>query len=87
MTAVRPLPTLLTPTYLINFLLSPYMKIQTYRLTDIGTILDSLNVKGIRQIQILKPPIEVQNKYEQMARPIREIIELNNEERNFDINI
>ncbi|MEZ5001426.1 MAG: N-6 DNA methylase [Chitinophagales bacterium] len=85
MTAVRPRPELLTPTYLINYLLSPYMKIQTYRLTDIGTILDSLNVKGIRQIQILTPPIEVQNKYEEMARPIREIIELNNEERTFDI--
>ena len=85
MTAVRPLENKITPSYLINYLLSPYKTIQTYRLTDIGTILDSLNVKGIKQLQILVPPIEVLQKYEQMSRPIREIIELNNEERKFEV--
>lgn len=85
MTAVRPLEKVITPSYLINYLLSLYMTIQTYRLTDIGTILDSLNVKGIRQLQILIPPFEVLLKYEEMSRPIREIIELNNEERKFEL--
>ena len=76
MTAVRPNPEYLTPTYLINFLMSHYMEIETYRKTDLGTILDSLNVKGVKKILILTPPVELQLIYESFAHPIRRLIEL-----------
>lgn len=76
-TAVRPNKGKITPAYLINYLLSAYMQIETYRETDIGTILDSLNVKGIKKINILIPPPEVLKTYESFARPIRKLIEIN----------
>ena len=76
MTAVRANHSFLTPTYLLNYLLSHYMEIETYRKTDIGTILDSLNVKGIKKILIIVPPIELLRIYESFARPIRQLIEL-----------
>lgn len=47
-TSIRPDINKVTPTYLINYLLSRYMFKEIYRKTDIGTILDSLNVKGIK---------------------------------------
>ena len=76
MTAIRPDQSLITPTFLINYLLSPYMFIETYRKTDIGTILDSLNVKGIKKLNIIIPPIELQKLYETFARPLRRLIEI-----------
>ena len=76
-TAVRPNKGKITPAYLINYLLSAYMQIETYRETDIGTILDSLNVKGIKKINILIPPPDVLKMYESFARPIRKLIEIN----------
>ena len=87
MTAVRPNEEFITPTFLINYLLSDYMKIQTYRQTDIGTILDSLNVKGIKQILFLIPNIEVVTQYEKIARPIRELIEMNNDIKDFNLTL
>ena len=63
------------------------MKIQTYRQTDIGTILDSLNVKGIKQILFLIPNIEVVTQYEKIARPIRELIEMNNDIKDFNLTL
>ncbi len=76
-TAVRPNKGIVTPAYLINYLLSAYMQIETYRETDIGTILDSLNVKGIKKVNILVPPPETIKMYESFARPIRKLIEIN----------
>ena len=87
MTAVRPNEEFITPTFLINYLLSDYMKIQTYRQNDIGTILDSLNVKGIKQILFLIPNIEVVTQYEKIARPIRELIEMNNDIKDFNLTL
>jgi len=79
-TAIRPNLTKISPAYLINYLLSAYMQIETYRETDIGTILDSLNVKGIKRVKILIPPRPIIDAFESFARPIRKIIEINNAE-------
>jgi len=76
MTAVRVNEEYLTPTYLINYLLSHYMQFETYRKTDIGTILDSLNVKGVKKILVLVPPIGLLKKYESFSRPLRRLIEI-----------
>jgi type I restriction enzyme M protein len=79
MTAVRVNKELILPTYLLDYLMSQYMKSETYRKTDIGTILDSLNVKGIKKILVVVPPIEIQKIYESFARPIRRLIEIGGE--------
>jgi hypothetical protein len=52
------------------------MQQETYRKTDIGTILDSLNVKGIRKLLILVPPFKLMEAYEEFARPMRRLIEV-----------
>lgn len=52
------------------------MKVQTYRQTVIGTILDSLNVKGIKEIAILTPPMEIQEAFDEFAYPLRRRVEL-----------
>lgn len=76
MTAVRCKKEILTPTYLLGYLLSKYMEMETYRKTDIGTILDSLNVKGIKRILTVVPPFELLREYEKFSRPIRRLIEI-----------
>jgi len=76
MTAIRCKEGNLTPTYLLGFLLSKYMEMETYRKTDIGTILDSLNVKGIKKLLIVVPPIELLREYERFSRPLRRLIEI-----------
>ena len=76
MTAVRSHNNTITPTYLINYLLSKYMHTETYRKTDIGTILDSLNVKGIKKLNIIVPPLPLLEIYESFAYPIRRLIEI-----------
>jgi len=76
MTAVRSKKGKMTPTYLLGYFLSDFMKIQTYRQIDIGTIMDSLNVKGIKPLKILVPMYEIITAYEQIARPLRFLIEL-----------
>lgn len=76
MTAIKCKKGKLTPTYLLNYLLSSYMQVETYRKTDIGTILDSLNVKGIRKLLIVVPPFKLLELYEEFARPIRRLIEI-----------
>ncbi len=78
MTAVRPILPKVTPTYLLDYLLSDYMQTQTYRQTDIGTIMDSLNVKGIKPLKILLPPTPLVEAFEEIARPLRKLVELSN---------
>lgn len=76
MTAVRARDGVLTPTYLIQYLLSRHMTAEVARKRDIGTIMDSLNVKGIYRLAIPIPPFETMRKFEQSARPMRQLIEL-----------
>jgi len=76
MTAIRPLPGKLTQTFLIEYLLSSHMESETAKKKDLGTIMDSLNVKGIIRLHVPCPPPEAMDQFEKIARPIRRRIEL-----------
>jgi type I restriction enzyme S subunit len=76
MTAIRPNRTRIGPTYLIEYLLSPYMASEVALKKDAGTIMDSLNVKGIVKLMVPVPPFRLTEKFESNARPIRRRIEL-----------
>ena len=75
-TAIR--PNKISPTYLINYLQSEYGTDEIQKNVDSGTILDSLNVKGIIKIKILMPLQTILNNYDNLARPLRKRIEINN---------
>ncbi|MCW6159509.1 MAG: N-6 DNA methylase [Candidatus Micrarchaeales archaeon] len=74
-TALR--PEKITPSYLIEYILSDYGEKQIRRNLDIGTIFDTLNVKGIKKFVILVPPADILKKFEEIARPLRKIMEKN----------
>ncbi len=76
MTAIRARPDKLTPTFLIQYLLSSHMELEVAKKKDLGTIMDSLNVKGIVRLCIPCPPFATMKRYESVARPIRQRIEL-----------
>jgi len=76
MTAIRARTGKLTPTYLIEYLLSPHMTSEVAKRKDLGTIMDSLNVKGIIRLQVPCPPYEVMQRFDEAVRPIRRRIEL-----------
>lgn len=76
MTAVRPRAGMLTPTYLIEYLLSAHMTSEVAKKKDQGTIMDSLNVKGIIRLHVPCPPMEAMERFERIARPMRKDIEL-----------
>ena len=80
MTAIRCRPGYLTPTYLVEYLLSSAMREEIELKTDSGTILDSLNVRGIEQLRLVIPPTRIMNAFEEKARPLRHHIELNIQE-------
>jgi type I restriction enzyme S subunit len=71
MTAIRCKPNLMTPTFLIEYLLSPYMKNEVNLQKDCGTIMDSLNVKGMVKLRVMIPTRAVMRRFEAVARPIR----------------
>jgi len=77
-TAIRPVGA--TPAYLFRYLFSSYGIGEIGRQTDQGTVLDSLNVKGIKKIRILIPRREVMDRFEEIARPVREKVERNKSE-------
>ncbi len=76
MTAIRVRTGKLTPSYLIDYLLSSHMKSEVAKKKDLGTIMDSLNVKGIIRLHVPCSPFELMERYESVARPIRRRIEL-----------
>ena len=76
MTAIRARAGKLTPSYLIQYLLSSHMTSEVAKKKDFGTIMDSLNVKGIIRLHVPCPPIEMMLRFEGIARPIRHRIEL-----------
>ncbi len=80
-TAIRPLK--IPPTYLLEFLLSDCGRKEITKNTDQGTIFNSLNVKGIRKISILRPEDKVLTRYDGITRPLRKKIEFNNNETDF----
>jgi len=76
MTAVRAIKKFITPTYLIQYLLSPHMESEVLKKTDRGTIMDSLNVKNIVKLSINIPTSEIMEKFDNAVKPIRRRIEL-----------
>jgi type I restriction enzyme S subunit len=76
MTAIRPRSGQLTPTFLIECLLSSHMASEVSKKKDLGTIMDSLNVKGIIRLHIPCPPMDAMLKFESIGRPMRKRIEV-----------
>ncbi len=68
----------LNSSYLLNYFLSEFMHKETYLNTDMSTVLDALNVKGIRKLNILVPEKEYLKIYNNIAIPLRDLIELKN---------
>jgi type I restriction enzyme S subunit len=77
LTSIR--PNEIAPSYLIEYLLSDYGTQLIKKHLDVGTIFDSLNVKGIKKFMILMPPrdSDIMQKFENIARPLRKIMEKN----------
>jgi type I restriction enzyme S subunit len=80
MTAVRCKKDYPYPTFLLECLLSDFMRHEIINKTDTGTILDALNVKNIPLLQFRLPPYNLLKKYEGLVRPIRKKMELNQQE-------
>ena len=76
MTAVRPRAGLMTPSYLLEYFLSPHMRRELAAKTDVGTIMDALNVKNIVRLVVPLPPKELRDTFEGVARPIRRLAEV-----------
>src|SRR5205807_1755785 len=76
MTGIRVHPDRLTPTFLLEYLLSPSMVNEVHKKKDAGTIMDSLNVKGIVRLRLLVPPLSIMKRFESVARPMRRLIEI-----------
>lgn len=70
MTAVRAKSDCMTPSFLISYLLSSHFASEVAKKKDAGTIMDSLNVKGIVRLHVLCPPNHVMNEFESKARPL-----------------
>jgi len=77
MTAIRLKPSYPYPTYLIELLLSPWMKAEIDNKTDIGTILNALNVKSIPRLRCVIGNTFVMDAFESLARPLRAAMEKN----------
>jgi type I restriction enzyme, S subunit len=77
-TAIR--PKLISPTWFYLYFTSKTIQSQIKRNTDKGSFFGSLNVRGIKQLQILVPKREIIVEFEKQAKPIRDKIELLNEE-------
>ena len=77
MTAIRLRSEWLYPTYLIQLLQSDFMRSEIQRKTDVGTILDALNVRSIPRLRCVVGPHSVMRTFENACRPIRTAMELN----------
>ena len=68
------------PTFLLECLLSDLMKQEIHRNTDVGTILDSLNVRNIPKLRFKLPTNPLLQNFEQTVRPVRVMMEKNLEQ-------
>lgn len=76
MTAIRCREGIITPTYLIEYLLSPYFEREKNLKQDSGTVMGSLNVKGIIRLNIPIPSFNLVKEFEKTVRPLRYRIEI-----------
>lgn len=74
-TAVRPEG--IDSVYLLHYFLSAYGTKQIGSNVDEGTILSSLNVKGIRKLKVLVPPSQLQNGFSSVAAKMLAMVETN----------
>ncbi len=70
-------PEKIPPTYLLRYLNSSYGIEQITKNTDQGTIFNSLNVKGIKKINIIVPSKEIITLFETISRSLRAKVENN----------
>jgi len=76
MTLVRCTSTTITPTYLIEYLLSSHMTSEVLKKADAGTIMGSMNVRGIKILDVPTPPSGLMLRFEKKVRPVRRRMEL-----------
>lgn len=76
MTAIRCKKGIITPTYLIEYLCSPYFEREKTLKQDSGTVMGSLNVKGIVKLNVPLAPFEFIKEFEANVRPVRYRIEM-----------
>lgn len=72
MTGIRPRK--IPNSYLIEYLLSPHMILEVNNKKDSGTIMESLNVKGIYVLNLFLPPKNVLDDFDSLVAPIRDKI-------------
>jgi len=81
MTGIRARRGLVSPTYLLEALLSPRVRDEIRLNTDTGTILDSLNVRNIGKLRFPVPRPDLSPSLEARLRPLRTLMEANLRER------
>jgi type I restriction enzyme S subunit len=74
-TAIRPLS--INPTYLFLSFGGIDIQSQIKLNTDSGAFFTSFNVKGIKKLQILRPNSKIEERFEELALPLRRKRELN----------
>lgn len=80
MTGIRVLPHFPYPTFLIECLQSEAMRREMKRKTDMGTILDALNVRSIPHLRFCLPGNKIAEVFEQLVRPLRAKMEENSKQ-------
>lgn len=77
MSALRPKVEWPYPTYLVELLQSKSMRGEIEKRTDIGTILNALNVRNIPMLRCVRPDKKVLTQFEAICRPLRLNMEIN----------
>lgn len=77
MTAIRMRKGWPYPTYLVELLQSPWMEAEIQRRTDIGTILNALNVRNIPLLRCVLAGHDILAAFEMTTRPLRAAMETN----------
>lgn len=77
MTAIRMKVDWPYPTFLVELLQSTAMRAEIERRTDVGTILNALNVRNIPLLRCVLPPKTILHVFEDYCRPLRSAMEAN----------
>jgi type I restriction enzyme, S subunit len=75
------------PTYMVELLQSSGMRAEIQRRTDVGTILDALNVRNIPVLRCVLPGKQVLAAFETVCRPLRAAMEANLQRENLLANV
>ena len=75
------------PTYMVELLQSSGMRTEIQQRTDVGTILDALNVRNIPVLRCVLAGKEVLTKFEVICRPLRAAMEANLQRENLLANV